>query len=177
MLVRLVNIDVTQSSNQDGQWFVSDWTGTTMIDGYMYDGDWPNPEYGTHYISITGVLHYTYGTYKLMPRGPNDFNDPVTAIEDELPEQFKLLTNYPNPFNPSTIIEFDLGNTILDFVQLDVLDINGRVVTTLLSGIPSVKKVIWDGKNGQGQTMPAGVYFARLKSRSTVLNKKMILLK
>ena len=157
MLVRLVNIDVTQSSNQDGQWFVSDWTGTTMIDGYMYDGDWPNPEYGTHYISITGVLHYTYGTFKLMPRGPNDFNDPVTAIEDELPEQFKLLTNYPNPFNPSTIIEFDLGNTILDFVQLDVLDINGRVVTTLLSGIPSVKKVIWDGKNGQGQTMPAGV--------------------
>lgn len=177
MLVRLINIDVTQSANQDGQWFVSDWTGTTMIDGYMYDGDWPNPEYGTHYISITGVLHYTYGTFKLMPRGPNDFNDPVTAIEDEITEQFKLLTNYPNPFNPSTIIEFDLGGTELDFTQLDVLDIKGRLVTTLLSGIPSVKKVIWDGKDEQGQTMPPGVYFARLKSGSTILNKKMILLK
>ncbi len=177
MLVRLVNVDVTQSTNENGQWFVSDWTGSAMMDGYMFDGDWPQPEYGTHFISITGVLHYSYGTYKLMPRNSGDFNDPVTAVGDELPDKFKLLTNYPNPFNPSTTIEFSLGDALLPHLQLDILDINGRLVATLVHGIPNSNKVVWYGKNDEGEPMPAGIYFARLEAGETILTQKMILLK
>ncbi|MDP6611384.1 MAG: T9SS type A sorting domain-containing protein [Candidatus Marinimicrobia bacterium] len=179
MLVRLVNVEVTQSANQDDQWIVSDWSGSATLDNYMFDGDWPRPDYGTHFISITGVLHYSYGEYKLMPRNSKDFNDPVTATGDELPERFELLTNYPNPFNPTTTIEFDVVNNekTHGHMSLQILDINGRVVANLINGIPSSNKVVWHGENGFGRDMPAGVYFARLESGTTVLTQKMILLK
>ena len=179
MLVRIVNVEVTQSANKDGQWFASDYTGTAMIDGYMFDGDWPLPEYGTHFISITGVLHYSYGKYKLMPRNGDDFNDPVTAVGDELPERFELLTNYPNPFNPTTTIEFGVVNNGENhgYMSLQIIDINGRVVATLVNGIPNSNKVVWNGKNDGGQPMPAGIYFARMESGKRVLTQKMVLLK
>ena len=120
MLVRLVNITVGWKSSSNNQWGVSDWTGTAIIDDYMFDGDWPNPENGIHFISITGVVHYSYGEYKLMPRNNADFNDPVNAAGTESPERFNLLTNYPNPFNPTTIIEFDLVDKESNPVQLNI---------------------------------------------------------
>ncbi len=177
MLVRLVNVEVTQSANEHGQWVVSDWTGSAILDDYMFDGDWPKPEYGTHFVSITGVLHYSYGEYKLMPRNSKDFNDPVTATGNELPERFELLANYPNPFNPSTTIEFLVGKSDQYPLRLDIIDINGRIVATLVNGIPNSNKVVWHGKNEFGQDAPAGIYFARLESGPTVLTQKMILLK
>ena len=175
MLVQLTNMTVSQSANSDGQWFVSDWSGTAMIDGYLFDGDWINPEFGTHFMSITGVLHYSYGKYKLMPRNNNDFNAPVTSIGHELPERFELLTNYPNPFNSSTTIEFSVKAK--HTVSLQIIDMNGRLITTLINGIPHSNKIIWNGLNEKGQPMPEGIYFARLTSASTMLTQKMVLLK
>ena len=177
MLVRLVNVTVAWKSSGNNQWGVSDWTGTAMIDEYMFDGDWPNPEKGIHFISITGVVHYSYGEYKLMPRNNADFNDPVNAAGTESPERFNLLTNYPNPFNPTTTIEFDLVDKESNPIQLNILDINGHLVVSLVDGFPSNNKVIWNGKNHLGENVPAGIYFVCLKSKSTILTNKMILLK
>ena len=112
-----------------------------------------------------------------MPRNSQDFNAPVTAIGEELPSQFELLDNYPNPFNPSTTIEFSAGNTDRYSLRLDILDINGRLVATLINGIPHTNKIVWNGQNSQGHLMPAGVYFARLTSASASRIQKMILLK
>ncbi|MEE3136002.1 MAG: T9SS type A sorting domain-containing protein, partial [Candidatus Neomarinimicrobiota bacterium] len=177
MLVRLVSVTVAWKSSGNNQWGVSDWTGTAMIDDYMFDGDWPNPEKGTHFISITGVVHYSYGEYKLMPRNNTDFNDPVNATGNEGPKHFNLLTNYPNPFNPTTTIEFDLVDKESNPIQLNILDINGHLVVSLVDGFPSNNKVIWNGKNHLGENVPAGIYFVCLKSKSTILTNKMILLK
>ena len=143
----------------------------------MFDGDWPNPEKGIHFISITGVVHYSYGEYKLMPRNNADFNDPVNATGNEGPKRFNLLTNYPNPFNPTTTIEFDLVDKESNPIQLNILDINGHLVVSLVDGFPSNNKVIWNGKNHLGENVPAGIYFVCLKSKSTILTNKMILLK
>ena len=174
MLVRLVDVLVSQTADENGHWIVSDITGSVIIDSYLYVGDFPKPELGTHYTSITGIVHYTYGEYKLMPRNSNDFNAPFAAVK-EIPENFEMMINYPNPFNPTTIIEFSIKES--NFVQLDVIDIHGRNVATLISGIPFSKKLIWNGKNDLGQMVPAGIYFARLKTSSTVMTQKMILLK
>ena len=174
MLVRLVDVLVSQTADENGHWIVSDITGSVIIDSYLYVGDFPKPELRTHYTSITGIVHYTYGEYKLMPRNSNDFNAPFAAIK-EIPENFEMMINYPNPFNPTTIIEFSIKES--NFVQLDVIDIHGRNVATLISGIPLSKKLIWNGKNDLGQMVPAGIYFARLKTSSTVMTQKMILLK
>ena len=174
MLVRLVDVLVSQAADENGHWIVSDITGSVIIDSYLYVGDFPKPELRTHYTSITGIVHYTYGEYKLMPRNSNDFNAPFAAVK-EIPENFEMMINYPNPFNPTTIIEFSIKES--NFVQLDVIDIHGRNVATLISGIPLSKKLIWNGKNDLGQMVPAGIYFARLKTSSTVMTQKMILLK
>ena len=174
MLVRLVDVLVSQTADENGHWIVSDITGSVIIDSYLYVGDFPKPELRTHYTSITGIVHYTYGEYKLMPRNSNDFNAPFAAVK-EIPENFEMMINYPNPFNPTTIIEFSIKES--NFVQLDVIDIHGRNVATLISGIPLSKKLIWNGKNDLGQMVPAGIYFARLKTSSTVMTQKMILLK
>ncbi len=90
----------------------------------------------------------------------------------ELPSEFKLYSNYPNPFNPSTVIQFDLPKA--GVVNLKVFDILGREVATLMNeekqqGIYKVKY------NAQG--LSSGVYFYRFQSGSYVSIKKMILMK
>lgn len=177
MLVQLTNITVSQSANENGQWYVSDWSGQAMIDDYFFEGEWLRPAFGTHFVSISGVLHFSYGEYKLMPRDINDFNAPITAVGDELPNNYELITNYPNPFNPYTTIEFNTGSDAVVSVKLDILDINGRLVTTLVDGIPISNKFIWNARNKSGKVMPAGIYFARLTFNSKILTKKMVLLK
>ncbi len=178
MLIRLVNMDVTFSSGVYNQWTVSDWSGSCIVNDYLYEGEWPTVEKGDHFTSIKGVVHYSYGEYKVFPRDSLDFNEPVASIVDALPESFQMLTNYPNPFNPSTTLEFNLsGYSENGQISLQIFDVNGRAVATLVDGIPQSNKIIWNGKNNRGQTLPAGIYFARLTWGVNVLTRKMVLVK
>ena len=100
---------------------------------------------------------------------------PVTS-EHQRPDRVQLAANYPNPFNPSTSIGFTLPETAV--VSLEVLDIRGRVVATLLSGkLTSANYLVnWDGSI-QGNSAPAGIYLYRLTTPEGSLVKKMTLLK
>jgi hypothetical protein len=95
----------------------------------------------------------------------------------ERPSEFVLSQNYPNPFNPSTKIEFTLPKS--GFVSLDIYDVLGRKVRTLVSEELSsgYKSVIWDGKNEDGEDVASGVYFFQLKVGDFSEPKKMLLLK
>lgn len=103
----------------------------------------------------------------------------ATSIEDvnELPTEFVLKQNYPNPFNPSTRIEFFLpeaGN-----VRLEIFDILGRRVAELVNrqlstGLNSVE---WNGKDDLGREVSSGMYIYQVRYGTTVLSKKMMLLK
>ena len=172
VLVRIPNLIIIESG--DERWRAIDKTGSVFIDNYLFDGQWPDPQEGTVYVSITGIVHYTYGEYKLMPRNKYDFNAPLAGLP-QIPENFELLINYPNPFNPTTTIEFKIKGEA--HVKLNVFDIYGRKVATLINGVSLSNKLIWNGKNDQGQLVPAGIYFARLESENTIMNKKMIVLK
>jgi len=103
-------------------------------------------------------------------------------VEDETgdrekPSGFALSQNYPNPFNPTTKIEFTLVKS--DFVTLQIYDVLGRKVRTLVSeDLPSgYKSVFWDGKNDDGKEVASGVYFYQLKVGNFSEPKKMLLLK
>ena len=172
VLVRIPNLIIAESG--DERWRAIDRTGSVFIDNYLFEGQWPEPQEGTAYVSITGIVHYTYGEYKLMPRNKYDFNAPLAGLP-QIPKNFELLINYPNPFNPTTTIEFKIKGEA--HVKLNVFDIYGRKVATLINGVSLSNKLIWNGKNDQGQLVPAGVYFARLESGNTIMNKKMIVLK
>jgi hypothetical protein len=94
-----------------------------------------------------------------------------------LPAVYMLSHNFPNPFNPTTTIEYSIpttGHTILVIYNLA-----GQKVRTLVNETkaPSFYKVIWDGKNEHGMTVAAGTYFYKLVSGNYGKTMKMTLIK
>ncbi len=110
-------------------------------------------------------------------------NTPVISsdVEDEenaLPTEFSLSRNYPNPFNPTTTIEFALpkaGN-----VTLTVYNMLGQQVRTLVSTEMAAGnfKAMWDAQDNFGRKVSSGMYFYRLEVDNNVIGtQKMLLLK
>jgi hypothetical protein len=103
-----------------------------------------------------------------------------TNVQPENPAAlygFNLLGNYPNPFNPSTQINYTLDRT--DRTTLDVYDMLGRIVCTLADGVqsPGQYTISWNGLDNHGQSVPSGIYFYRLTSGSRTAVEKMTLMK
>ena len=81
---------------------------------------------------------------------------------DGVPGSFQLLGNYPNPFNPTTTISYDLADA--GHVTLKVYSVLGREVATLVNGVLPVGsfETAWDGRDSQGAVVPSGMYLYRL---------------
>ena len=94
-----------------------------------------------------------------------------------VPGEFALHPNFPNPFNPSTMIAYDLATD--SNVRLEIFDIMGRNVNTLVNEKQTVGRhfVMWDASDEFGQQVSAGVYLYRLHTGNNVLTQKMILMK
>jgi hypothetical protein len=92
--------------------------------------------------------------------------------DSQLPEEFALWPNYPNPFNPSTTIRYSLPEA--GHVSLYIYDITGRLVEQLVNQhIPAgYHTVTWDASS-----YSSGVYIARLKAGSSIKTQKMVLMK
>ncbi|MCH8837957.1 MAG: T9SS type A sorting domain-containing protein, partial [Candidatus Marinimicrobia bacterium] len=90
---------------------------------------------------------------------------------------YRLLLNYPNPFNPSTTTGFELPAA--SEVTLIVYDLTGREVTRLADGgyLAGYHQVAWDGRNASGRLLPSGIYIARLTTPGYSNSIKMLLLK
>lgn len=135
--------------------------GTTNIDNnqvfrcYKYDADYP---------AFVG---------KDLTQG-----DPL-RVYSELSEntKFKLYDNYPNPFNPTTAIEFVISER--EFVKITVFDMLGNEVQTLVSRImePGIKSVNWDSKDSSDRIVSSGVYFYSIQAGDFIQTKKMLLLR
>ena len=93
-----------------------------------------------------------------------------------LPQQFALGANYPNPFNPSTIIPYQLPTTM--HVRLEVFNILGQRIATLVDGERSggFHTAGWDATDAAGQAMAAGVYFYRLSGDGMHVTRRMVLI-
>ena len=100
----------------------------------------------------------------------------VSGVGD-VPNVFGLTGNVPNPFNPATQVRFSLARD--GMAEIDVLDLQGRVVRTLLSGIMTAgeQTVRWDGRDDAGRNVASGAYFVRLRSAGQVATHKVTLMK
>ncbi len=139
-------------------------------------GSQANPTYqvldnhtGTYTTQFASLNHS--GNYIKIKLDNPDADNP------QLPMVTALMGNYPNPFNPDTIIRFSLVNE--SKVTLDVFNIKGQKVRTLVNetkaaGFYSSK---WDGRDDNGNQVSSGVYFYRLNADKNSLTKKMILMK
>jgi photosystem II stability/assembly factor-like uncharacterized protein len=96
----------------------------------------------------------------------------VVEQADAHPEEFQLLQNHPNPYNPSTTIRFMIARQTA--VKLQVFDILGREVATLVNDVrsPGAYSVVFEAGN-----LPSGVYLYRIHAGDFVQTKKMTVLK
>ena len=104
-------------------------------------------------------------------------NTAVQRLPSSLPSTFSLGPNYPNPFNPRTSIRYELPERT--HVQLDIYDVTGRRVRTLLRGnkVAGSHVAIWDGLTDNGASSPSGIYIVRLKAENFVSHLKIVLAK
>jgi len=116
-------------------------------------GGWPY-----HYL-ITAL---DYAGNESEPAAPGT----ITGQEDTpLPERFALRQNAPNPFNPSTMIRYEvpIGGGV---VRLEIFDARGRLVRRLVDGPQPAgcHRIVWRGEDVAGQLVATGIYFCRLRA-------------
>jgi hypothetical protein len=109
----------------------------------------------------------------------------ITGVETrdtEIPMTFDLKQNFPNPFNPTTQIQFSVPVTA--HVTMNIYDALGRLVNTLVNGelIAGNYNVTWNGKNNYGSQCASGIYFYQMLTKtengqSSSVTKKMVLTK
>ncbi len=118
--------------------------------------------------------HQRYGLFSL------DLNT-VSVYDTDQPvvpsNSFEITSIYPNPFNPSTTIEYELPGH--SEVKLVIYDVAGHEVQTLVLGAKSQGSydINWDGTDQSGKQVPSGMYFARLQAGEYSSVVKMVYLR
>lgn len=94
-----------------------------------------------------------------------------------MPSSFALLNNYPNPFNASTMILYNLPQAT--DVKLEIFNVLGQRIRVLVNEHQSAgyRSVAWDGKDDKGTDVSSGVYFYRLQAENYSDSKKMVLMR
>jgi flagellar hook assembly protein FlgD len=107
------------------------------------------------------------------------YHDPTfTAVQPAPPVRIAIHGNTPNPFNPRTQLIFEIPGGGRD-MQLKIFDVRGRLVRTLLREFRSegLHKVIWDGRDDDGDVVASGTYFAELVAGTERVSEKMLLMR
>ena len=134
-----------------------------------------NLEEGDEVIRLVGTIDGLEGDEVAIT-----ISDPgaAKAVIQTLPTAFALADNFPNPFNPTTTIQYELPQAA--DVELTVYNVVGQPVRTLVAEHQSAGRyaVEWDATNDSGHSLSSGLYFYRLQAGGEFLKvKKMLLLK
>ncbi len=121
---------------------------------------------------IDGLAGY-FDNYAVMANGG-------TSVDNHFethPVSMTMHQNFPNPFNPSTNISFEMH--VAGEASLKIFNIRGETVTTLAQGNiqPGNYQVTWDGKDSNGQIVAAGNYIAVLSKGNEQVSRNMLMLK
>ena len=162
----------------------SDWTELAQFSGTS--DDWVQeflfvPEFVDHYvylrfrITADDVLNdpgWWIDDIKIIA-STGAWVDPIPVYKSE------LHGNYPNPFNPTTTISFELNTENTENTELIIYNVKGQKVRTLVNETLSsgFYTRVWDGKNDTGRSVTSGIYFYKLENSGYSNTKKMILLK
>jgi beta-glucosidase len=136
-----------------------------------------NVQGNSRYLRIFGIMRgtaYGYSLYEIEV-----FQNTIANIEEEenLPFNFSLSNNYPNPFNPSTTIEYSLpkpGN-----IKIEIYNALGQLINVVENSYKDAGKykVIWNAEDSSGSFVSSGIYFYRMSAEGFTLVKKMILMR
>jgi hypothetical protein len=101
----------------------------------------------------------------------------ITETQSAVPKQYFMFPAYPNPFNPSTTIRYQLPQAA--DVKLEIFNTLGQTVHTLVNSRVEAgyHEVRWNGRDDSGIQMPSGVYMYRIEAKDFQQVKKMLLMK
>ncbi len=141
-------------------------------------------EYSFRDKEVEGGRTYFYYIESVDISGDRMRSDVVRVEISNLPipEETRLLPNYPNPFNPDTWIPYQLSKD--GEVEIRIYDASGRLVKELKLGFRRAgyykskeRAAYWDGKNELGEKVTSGVYFYQMQVSGRTFMRKMVILK
>jgi len=136
-------------------------TGNTFTLGFGEDNNTANAEINGAYLPLAISI--------------GEPTTQVSASNDDIPYNLVLNQNFPNPFNPTTTISFNLPTD--NAINLSVYDAAGRLVRTLVNEkmVAGSHSIVWQGRNAAGHPVASGIYLYRLVTPHQVLMGKMVL--
>lgn len=178
--------------------FPSDHPGMHGVDDYLLQAAssdyWPDdfeydPENDGSVLGSLGVHeHWNNAKDRQYSRNLGEkkgieliyLNKTALAVDQsisEAPRSFRMHGNYPNPFNPSTTIQFELVKQ--QAVEIQIYSSLGRLLRSWSPGVQraGIHRIQWDGKTDSGSDVGTGVYFCRVKAGAEIQNIKMTLLR
>ena len=171
--------------NKDG---VVDIVDLLYVASHLGDSCYPSASKANSSITQKHVEKITEWLIEAYQRddGSDVFQDGIATLEAlveyTLPEQTKLLPNYPNPFNPETWIPYDLADD--SFVQIQIYNLKGETIRNFDIGFQHAGSyhskglaTYWDGRNSHGELVGSGIYYYSLTTRQSKSIRKMVILK
>ena len=172
--------------------YTLEWTSEQMIfsvNGYVhytYNPDiqnsetWPfdSPQYLLMNIAIEPSIASSFTETEMELDYVRVYEASILSSQAEtVPNDFNVIQNNPNPFNPVTTLRYKLPRE--SFVNITIYNMLGNLVNNLVSQkqIAGYKSVQWNATNNKGQPVPAGVYLYTIQAGEFRQTKKMILLK
>lgn len=157
--------------------------GTTSYTDYTYQYSKSKYDYTIYYdVRPYYTLENCYADpaymyvcwAKIVPKIVNNEQVQFPSSEKQIPKEYSI-NNYPNPFNPSTLITFALPEE--QYVKLTIYNILGQVVRNLNDEfLPSgIYTIIWNGKDDSGNMVDTGIYITSLQTNSMIIAKKILL--
>ena len=148
---------------------------TQYVDGGLIVGDTHDPTLAWYYVTVTTASGTSQNSNKIsFNLDIEEVDKPqIGAVEAEpIPTEYSLSANYPNPFNPSTNIDYTLPEA--SHVTMSIYNTFGQAVTTLVNEFQSAgyKSVTFDASS-----YPSGIYFYQIRAGSFKTSKKMIFVK
>jgi len=142
-----------------------------------------NEEYHTVFLCFSLQNIVKKQTRSLLIGRCADWLRSATSKVDEktilsIPTHFALFPNYPNPFNPQTVIRYQIPKT--SEVTMIIFDVLGHKVSSLVeekTTTPGTYEIIWDGIDEKGRQLANGIYFCRMNAGSFKAVQKLIMIK
>jgi N-acetylmuramoyl-L-alanine amidase len=182
-------VPVAAAANHEvSPWYKVDWYGWRLISWEMNSepaGVWLGDGQLDGTLAFDSIqLGYEPGGYT---SGTLYFDDlrvaeysavSVETSATEAPQRFSLQQNFPNPFNPSTTITYNLPEG-MHMVELRIYDLLGRTIRTLVDGQQPAGHhiVLWDGRDDGGQPAPSGIYLYQIKTPFFTSSRRMAYIK
>ena len=140
-----------------------------IIDDYVAEG--------FQVLVWSGIPPHTGGIGFMHPAGSGIDNPEEN--ENPIPRLLLLSQNHPNPFNPSTTIDYTVPGGEAALVRLGIYDLRGRLVRTLVdeNREPGCYSVHWDGRDNRGKVLSSGVYLYRIEAGGFFSIRKMTILR